>query len=54
LLKGFNIDLSSQVGWSTDASIAISTGAVALPICGTTNVPNATNPSAGELTVHKG
>jgi len=51
-LKGFNIDLSTQVGWSSDASITISTGAVSLPVCGVTNWPNATDPSAGQLIVH--
>ena len=51
-LKGFNIDLSTQVGWSKDAYLTFTTGAVALPLCGVTNWPNGTDPSAGELTVH--
>jgi len=51
-LLHFNIDLSTQVGWSRDASITFTTGAESVPLCGVNNYPNATDPSAGELTVH--
>jgi hypothetical protein len=51
-LLHFNIDLSTQVGWSQDASITFTTGAQTVPLCGVNNIPNATDPSAGELTVH--
>lgn len=52
--EGFNINLSTQDGWSSTASITFVAGAVALPLCGVNNVPNGTDPSAGALTVHAG
>jgi hypothetical protein len=52
--EGFNINLSTQTGWSASASLTFVAGSQALPLCGVSNVPNGTNPSAGALTVHHG
>jgi hypothetical protein len=49
---GLNIDLSSQDGWSTSAYSIFQAGSKTVPVCGLTNYPNATDPSAGWLNVH--
>ncbi len=45
------INLSSQDGWSTSAALTYSL-ATSAPVCGVSNFPGATNPSAGFIQVH--
>jgi hypothetical protein len=50
---GFNINLSSQTGWSVQSVLTYKMARAGLPVCGVRNYPNATDPSAGYLQVNK-
>jgi hypothetical protein len=51
--EGFNINMSSQDGWSTSSALTYEMHNAGLPVCGMTNYPNSTDPSAGYLQVNK-
>jgi hypothetical protein len=50
--EGFNINLSSEDGWSSDAYLTFQTGSESAPVCGTTGYPNDPYALGNELAVH--